>query len=194
MIAWRSWQILAVLCARAVLVYGGVLANVYRHAGIDQTASADVIIVLGASQWDGQPSPVFQARLDKGYDLYSAGYAPYIIVTGGIGEFDMYSESEVGKKYLQGRGVRADAIYTEGVSHTTFQNLNEAARIMHEEGYASALLVSHDFHMMRAKKMSHDLGVVVLAAPVVSQSIVQQFKYSMREVWVYALYRTFWVA
>ena len=193
MSAWRSLRILAVLCATVVLIYNAVLANVYRHAGIDQTRVTDVIIVLGASQWDGRPSPVFQARLDRAYDLYRAGYAPYIIVTGGIGELDTYSDSEVGKKYLQGRGVHEGAIYAEEVSRTTFQNLNEAARIMHEEGYASALLVSHDFHMMRAKKMSRDLGFITFAAPVVSQSATQQFKYSVREVWMYALYRVFGV-
>lgn len=189
----RSAQALAVWCAILGLAYLAVLLNVYRHASIDQTTSADVIIVLGASQWNGMPSPIFQARLDHAYDLYKAGYAPRIILTGGFGEGDVFSESKVGMEYLVGRGVPRAAMSIEEVSHTTLQSLREAIRIIREEGYRSAILVSHDFHMMRAQKMAQDLGLVVFVSSVATQSVTQKLRYSAREVWVYALYRMFGV-
>ncbi|MEK9154067.1 MAG: YdcF family protein [Patescibacteria group bacterium] len=191
MSARRTVQTLAVLCAVLVFAYGAILANVYRHAGIDQTRVIDVIIVLGASQWNGTPSPVFQARLDHAYDLYEEGYAPRIILTGGSGEGDVFSESDVGRKYLALRGVPSDAIHIEEVSHTTVQNLRESARIMQTHGYQSALLVSHDFHMMRAKRMAHDLGINAHPSPVATANDAQQLKYGTREVWTYVLYRMF---
>ena len=94
-------------------MYGAILANVYSHAGIDQTRATDVIVVLGASQWNGAPSPIFQARLDHAYDLYERGYAPRVILTGGFGEGDVFSESAVGREYLALRGVPSDAIHIE---------------------------------------------------------------------------------
>lgn len=189
----RLAQTLAVFCATLALVFVAILANVYRHANIDQTTAADVIIVLGASQWDGMPSPIFRARLEHAYDLYSAGYASHVILTGGFGEEDAFSESNVGKMYLAKRGVPLSAMSIEEASHTTQQSLSETARIISERGYNSALLVSHDFHMMRAQKMARDLGFVVFASPVETQSAAQKLRYSAREVWVYALYRVFGV-
>lgn len=187
----RAAGVLIVLFAILVFAYVSILANVYRHASIDQTASADVIIVLGASQWNGMPSPIFQARLDHAYDLYKAGYAPRMILTGGFGEGDVFSESKVGMEYLVGRGVPPSVMSIEEVSHTTLQSVREAIRIIRAEGYRSAILVSHDFHSMRAKKMAQDLGLVVFVSSVATRSVAQKFRYSVREVWAYILYETF---
>ncbi len=187
----RAARVLFVVCAAGVVAYIVIGVNVYRHAGIDQVALADVIIVLGASQWNGVPSPVLQARLDHAYDLYEAGSAPSIILTGGFGEGDVFSESGASREYLIERGVPRDAIAIEEISHTTVQNLREAAQIMRDHGYRRALLVSHDFHMMRAKKMARDLGLDAYPSPVATASDTQKLKYSAREVSVYVLYRMF---
>ena len=106
----------------------GVLIK--RQAGRDEARPSDAIVVLGAAQWDGKPSPVLQARLDHAFDLYAAGLAPKVIVTGGVGTGDNYSEGEVARQYLLRKGVPAAAVLTENRGRSSYESMEGATLLM----------------------------------------------------------------
>lgn len=185
----RSVRILLWVCAAAVMAFAAIMANVYRHMSLEELRPAHAIVVLGASQWNGAPSPVLQARLDYAERLYREGYAPLIILTGGRGNGETFAESRVGKDYLMRHGVDKRAILIEDESRTTLQNLRQAAALLGSHDLHTILLVSHDFHMMRAKAMARDLEMTASAAPVATQNGLERFRYSIRETLVYILFR-----
>jgi vancomycin permeability regulator SanA len=135
-------MVLVLTCVAIVSLAILVFAIVHQ-ARVDERAPADVILVLGTAQWNGRPSPDLQARLDHAYDLYHDGYAPMILLTGGTGRGDIYSESEVSKSYLEQRGVPTSAMRTVG-GLTTWQNLQEA-RASDLRDNERVLLVSDPF-------------------------------------------------
>jgi uncharacterized SAM-binding protein YcdF (DUF218 family) len=157
-----------------------------RQAGRDEARPSDAIVVLGAAQWDGKPSPVLQARLDHAFDLYIAGLAPKLIVTGGVGTGDSYSEGEVARQYLLRKGVPAAALLTETHGRTSYESMAGAAALMQRNGWHSALLVSDPFHMYRLKRMANDLGVQAATSPTRTSPIrpgsAEERRYMAREV------------
>jgi uncharacterized SAM-binding protein YcdF (DUF218 family) len=161
------------------------------HGRIEELRSADVIIVLGAGQMNGEPSPVFRTRLDRAFELYHNAFSPLVILTGGIGEGEDISDSRVGKDYLIRRGIQEDHIVIEEESRTTKQNLFFAREIMNGYDARSALLVSHDFHMMRAKNMARDMGMVIFPAPVQTKNTFYYLAYLSREIRMTLLYILF---
>jgi uncharacterized SAM-binding protein YcdF (DUF218 family) len=162
----------------------GVLIK--RQAGRDEARPSDAIVVLGAAQWDGKPSPVLQARLDHAFDLYAAGFAPKVIVTGGVGVGDNYSEGEVARQYLLRKGVPTTAVLTENRGRTSYESMEGAALLMQRSGWHSALLVSDPFHMYRLKRMATDLGVQAATSPTRTSPILpgsdEERRYMLREV------------
>ena len=168
---------------------------VKRQAGRDEARPSDAIVVLGAAQWDGKPSPVLQARLDHAYDLYAAGFAPKMIVTGGVGTGDSYSEGEVARQYLLHKGVPAAALLTETQGRTSYESMQGATALMQRNGWHSALLVSDPFHMYRLKRMASDLGVQSVASPTRTSPIrpgsAEERQYMAREVASLADYLVF---
>lgn len=132
---------------------------------VDRAAPADAVVVLGAAVADAQPTPVFRARLDHGVDLVLQGIAPRLVLTGGIGAGDRLAESEVGARYAEARGVHADAILTEGVSRTTSENLEEAARLLVPRGWTRVVVVSDPYHLHRACLIARDVGLDPLPSP-----------------------------
>lgn len=156
----RRWLKVAVgvLAIGIVLAPILVFAAVYRQARMNDAQPADAIVVLGAAQFNGVPSQVFQARLDTAYELYRQGYAPTIIVTGGRLPGDQFTEAEAGKNYLVDRGVPADAILMENVSHNTAASFEGVRRILEPRGIESLLLVSDGFHLYRSKMLAEDAG------------------------------------
>lgn len=171
--------------------YAALIVNVYRHGGQRATREADAIVVLGAAQWNGKPSPMFQARLERARTLYQGGSAPYIIVTGGVGEGAMIADSHIGKKYLVNAGIDERAILIEEQSRTTWQNLNQVKKVLSNKQSRSILLVSHDFHIMRAVEMARDLGIEAQASPVRTNDASSKFVFSAREAGLYILYLIF---
>lgn len=135
-----------------------VFAAVYRQARSNEARPVDAIVVLGAAQFNGVPSQVFQARLDTAFDLYQQGYAPTIVVTGGRMMGDQFTEAEAGKNYLVDRGVPAGAILMENVSHNTAASFEGVGRILRPRGVESLLLVSDGFHLYRSKMLAEDAG------------------------------------
>ena len=174
-----------------VIVSLALLAFAIIHqARQDERVPADAIVVLGTAQWNGRPSPDLQARLDHAYDLYHDGYAPMIVLTGGTGKGDIYSESEVSKAYLQERGVPASAMRTVG-GLTTWQNLQEARQSLLRDN-ERVLLVSDPFHMFRSKRMAQDLGLIAFTSPTQTSPIrpntMLEYKYVARECAAYVAY------
>ena len=155
-------------------------------------ASADAIIVLGASQWGGTPSPVFKARLDWAKHLYQQNYAPLIITTGGVGEGESISEALVGKRYLVDQGIRPENILSENNGKTSWQSLSAVSRLYQSEGVSSIILVSDSFHMLRLHKMAQDLGFIAFTSPAPNSPITAnkalELRYVFREAVVFTAY------
>lgn len=186
--------ILGVLAALAAVVVAGFILAVLisRQATRDEAGPADAIVVLGAAQWNGKPSPVLQARLDHAYDLWTAKYAPAIIVTGGTGDGDKYSESAVARQYLIGRGIPGSALLMEQQGRTSYESMIGASDLMQQHGWRRVLLVSDPFHMLRLKRMADDLGLRSLTSPTRTSPIVSgsetEWYYKLREVATLAYY------
>jgi uncharacterized SAM-binding protein YcdF (DUF218 family) len=133
--------------------------RVWSQANRDEVHSADAIVVLGAAQYDGDPSPVFQARLDHAAYLYDTGVSNTIIVTGGKAEGDRFSEAEAGETYLTDQqGVDSNRILRETEGTTTLESLEAVWDIAEPRDISSVLLVSDPMHSERIKMIASDLG------------------------------------
>ncbi len=154
---WLRWGV-GIVALGFFLVPFLVFASVYRQARTNEARPVGAIVVLGAAQFNGIPSQVFRARLDTAFDLYQQGYASTIVVTGGRIPGDQYTEAEAGKIYLVDRGVPADAILMENVSHNTAASFDGVRRILQPRGVESLLLVSDGFHLYRSKMLAEDAG------------------------------------
>jgi vancomycin permeability regulator SanA len=143
----------------AVLAYPAWLAfRVWDQSHSDEVHTADAIVVLGAAQYNGEPSPVLKARLDQVTYLWNEGLADSVIVTGGKQEGDRYTEAEASHMYLEDQGVPAENIFEEEEGTTTLESLERVRDIADERGIDSLLLVSDPLHSERIKRMAHDLG------------------------------------
>jgi len=187
-------KILLSLCIIFIVIYIILGLRIYYYSNIDETEKADAIVVLGAAQWSGQPSPVFKARLEHVLSLYKNRFSSKIILTGGIGKKETISEAQVGKEYLVEIGVDVEDVFMEDTGETSLQSLKEVVRISEEQNFKSVILVSDGFHIMRLKRMAKDLNINAFSSPVKKSSISSayvNFKYIMREVSVYILYLLF---
>lgn len=150
---------LVALLIVAVLAYPAWLAfRVWDQSHHDEVHSADAIVVLGAAQYNGRPSPVLKARLDQGLYLYNEGLADTVIVTGGKREGDRFTEAQAAHMYLESEGIPAENILEEEEGSTTYESLEHVAEIAEEQQIDSLLLVSDPMHSERIKRMAHDLG------------------------------------
>jgi uncharacterized SAM-binding protein YcdF (DUF218 family) len=133
--------------------------RVWDQANSDEVHSADAIVVLGAAQYDGQPSPIFKARLDHAAYLYDTGVSNTIVVTGGKAEGDRFSEAEAGERYLiDSKGVDSQRILSEAEGTTTLESLKGVWDLAGDQEIESVLLVSDPMHSERIKMIAADLG------------------------------------
>ncbi|MGH2806904.1 MAG: YdcF family protein [Actinomycetota bacterium] len=132
--------------------------EIWQQSRHDEVRAADVIVVLGAAQYDGKPSPVLKARLDQAAYLYNEDLSPLVIVTGGKQEGDRFTEAQVSHDYLEEQGIPAEDILAEEEGRTTYESLSEVSEIAEAEGIDTALLVSDPLHSERIKRMAVDLG------------------------------------
>src|SRR2546426_5428583 len=123
--------------------------QIYQQSTVDEAQPADVILVLGAAEYRGRPSPVLKARLDHALDLYSRHLAPRIITTGGAGGDPVYTEGGVGRSYLMSRGVPPEDIIVESESESTLESTSMAGEIMRRMGLHSVIVVSDGYHIYR---------------------------------------------
>jgi uncharacterized SAM-binding protein YcdF (DUF218 family) len=153
--------IVAILAAIVIAITSTGVA-VWRAAHTDDASRvdrADVILVLGAAQYDGRPSPVFEGRLRHAALLYREGRAETILVLGGSAPGDRSSEAQAGRDWLISEGVPSTAVVASPVGTTTLESLEAAAAWMRQRGLRSAFLVSDPWHNLRVKRMASDLGI-----------------------------------
>lgn len=158
-------RILAILGIAVAVWLGGVIWLVSRQQYRDETRPADAIIVFGAAEYSGRPSPIFKARLDHAYTLFRQGMAPLIITTGGAAEDPRFSEGGVGRDYLVLRGVPDSAIIAETQSSDTSESAARIANILRANHLHTCLAVSDGYHLFRVKRMLEKQGVTVYASP-----------------------------
>jgi uncharacterized SAM-binding protein YcdF (DUF218 family) len=161
---WARRLIIGALLMGLVLV-GGTAFRVWQVARIDDYTKADAIVVLGAAQYSGTPSSVFEARLDQAYKLFKAGVAPRVITVGGKQDGDLYTEAASGKNYLQDRGVPSDKILAVETGSDTLRSIEAVATAMGARDMSSAVLVSDPWHSLRTRTMARDAGLKAWAAP-----------------------------
>jgi uncharacterized SAM-binding protein YcdF (DUF218 family) len=177
------WYSLVALCAVWLVALGTVIAWGSR----DRAKASDAIVVLGAAQYWGRPSPVLRARLDHAVRLWRRGLAPRLILTGGVGEGDTTSEAAVSRKYVIGEGVPDTAILLETTGRTTRESLRSVARMMqsHNGGDAptepKVILVSDPFHMLRLDILARRFGL----APYTSPTRTSPISANTGETWRY---------
>ena len=159
---WKALSI-AALALLSVVVY--VSIEIGRQSTRDEARPADVILVLGAAEYRGRPSPVLKARLDHALDLYQRKMAPVLITTGGAGGDPDYTEGGVGRSYLIAHDVPSEAIIVEPEGETTAHSIAAAGEIMQRMGLKSCILVSDGYHIFRAQKMLEFRGIKVYGSP-----------------------------
>lgn len=164
------------------------LAAIVAWAGRNASANADVIVVLGAAQYDGRPSPVLKARLDHAVQLYKDGMAPRLLFTGGRRDGDAVSEAVAGQRYSVKHGVPAAAITLEGNSRTTLASIRGTALLLRTDSMTrapSVLLVSDPFHMLRLTVLARLYGLRPYPSPTRTSPISARqsvaFEYIVRE-------------
>ncbi len=168
-----------------VIAYPAYTAfRVWRASMLDQAQPADAIVVLGAAQYNGRPSPVLQARLDHAANLWQRKLAPRIVVTGGRVEGDAQTEAAASAGYLARRGVPDNAVLREVQGRTSWQSLQAAARFMRQRDIEKVILVSDPFHSARVATMAEELGLEPLVSPTRTSPIGgrQALPYYVKEV------------
>ncbi len=188
---------LAALAVAAVVVVAVVAVAVWRAAHIDDARrvdEVDIIVVLGAAQYAGRPSPVFAGRLEQAALLYRERRAPSVLVLGGNQPGDVTTEAQAGRDYLIEQGLPPDAVVAEPEGRTTLESLRAAASYMREHGMRSAFLVSDPWHNLRIKRMASDLGIQAYASATwhsAARSQLTRLAGYARETFAYLYYRLF---
>jgi uncharacterized SAM-binding protein YcdF (DUF218 family) len=141
------------------------LASVVVAARHDDAGPADAIVVMGAAQYNGRPSPVFRARLDHAAALFRRGLAPLVLVTGGVGQGESRSEAVVGRDYLLTVGLPASALAIEAAGRTSATSVAAAASDLRRRGGFTVLFVSDGFHMLRLGFLARRYGLHALGSP-----------------------------
>ena len=164
-------SIVGVMLLAGALIYTVALVAVLVASQHDQRRAADAIIVLGAAQYNGRPSPVLRARLDHAIVLYREGYAPLIVVTGGVGRGDTTSEAIVGRRYLIGRDVPGSAVVAQPVGRNTATSMTAVGDWLRERHLGRVLLVSDPFHMFRLRMEARRTSLQAYTSPTPSSPI-----------------------
>jgi len=163
-----------------VIVWAGSMAAVFVWSEMDQARPADSIVVLGAAQYDGRPSPVLRARLDHGIELWEHKMAKLLILTGGRGYGDTTTEAAVGKAYARKHGVPDSAIVLENQGRTTRESMLGVADILEKRGIKSAILVSDPFHMLRLSIIGRRFGMKPYTSPTRTSPIAPNSETQLR--------------
>jgi uncharacterized SAM-binding protein YcdF (DUF218 family) len=181
---WLVTLVVFVILA-GVFLSASLLAAIYWQARTDQIAPVDAIVVLGAAQYDGRPSPVLRARLDEALVAFRDGVAPLVVVSGGRQPGDRYTEAEASRDYLIEHGVPRTAILLENEGRTSEQSMDGVAKILRPRGLHRILLVSDGFHLFRLKIMARHLGLTALGLAAstspIKQGSKEELSYVIRE-------------
>jgi uncharacterized SAM-binding protein YcdF (DUF218 family) len=157
-----------------------VARDIRRQSNVDEARAADVILVLGAAEYRGRPSPILEARLNHALFLYRQGLAPRVMTTGGKGGDPVFTEGGVGRAYLSRHGIPSEAIIVESEGDTTVYSTAAAAEIMRRMNLHSCIVVSDGYHIYRVKRMLQFDGIDVYGSPRPSEP-----RHGWRQEWVY---------
>ena len=176
----------------AFLLFLGITGlRIVQAAGEVPSRKADAVVIFGAAEYAGRPSPVYRARLDHGFELFEKGMAPVVITTGGAGQDPDFSEGGVGRDYLLRRGVPEQALIAETQGSDTAQSAARVANIMHVNGMRTCIAVSDAYHVFRIRALLEHEGVQVEVAPRPEsrpRSLLQRFSAAMREAMSYLIW------
>ena len=160
-----GWKIaLGVLVVLALYV-GGTFVQVWQASRDDQAQEAGAIVVMGAAQYNGVPSPVFEARLDHGRELYEQGLSDVVVVTGGRQEGDEFSEAQAGALWLEEHGVPEEALRLEVQGRNSWESLAASARFLEDDGIDDVMIVSDPFHSKRLEEIASEVGLEAFVSP-----------------------------
>lgn len=194
----RLFSALLLFLIAAVTVLGVTAIAVWKTAHKDEASRidhADVILVLGAAQYNGRPSPVFESRLRHAALLYSESFSSSIVVLGANQQGDVTTEAEAGKNWLLiNGGLPETSVFAEAKGNTTLQSLEAAATFMRQHDFRTAFLVSDPWHNLRIRRMARDLGInAFVSATGASAARTQWTRFSgySRETFGYLYYRVF---
>ncbi len=164
----RSAVVVACAVATGGATYVGATAIDVARAGHGSPSRADAIVVLGAAQYDGRPSPLLESRLQKALQLFRDGIAPVIAVTGGKQEGDRFTEAQASRTWLEERGVPSSSIVSEDVGTDTWESLSALEPVLREVAVRDVVAVTSAWHVARAVSMLDELGVgaVGVEAPI----------------------------
>lgn len=184
--AGRTIRMLLTSTIATVLVFWiGWMGAVLLWSTLDQARPAESIVVLGAAQYDGHPSPVLRARLDHAVDLWNRHMAQIVILTGGRGPGDTTSEAAVGRGYVKRHGIPDAAILLENEGRTTRASLLAVSKMLSNRGMKTAILVSDPFHMLRLWILSRRFGFTPYTSPTrtspISPNREERWRYMLGE-------------
>lgn len=162
--AWPLWLV-GFLFAALVIYFFCVDRAILQAASLQELHPADAIVVFGAAEYSGHPSPVFRARLDHAFELYQQKLAPVVITTGGAAADPRYNEGGVGHDYLMEKGIPEERLIAETQASDTAKSAVRVAAIMRENHMHTVIAVSDEYHVFRIRKMLQREGVVVYLAP-----------------------------
>jgi uncharacterized SAM-binding protein YcdF (DUF218 family) len=188
--------------ARRIVTFGALLVVVYLLVTLvqvwqasrrDEARPADAIVVFGAAQYNGRPSPVLRARLDHAADLYDDDVAGVIVVTGGSQPGDRYTEASASADYLARKGIPQEDILRENAGTNSWQSMASAANFLKRQGKEQVILVTDPFHAARVQAMAEELGLDAHVSPTRTSPIAgtDELKHFGRETVAVALGRIF---
>jgi uncharacterized SAM-binding protein YcdF (DUF218 family) len=185
----RPWLLFLLVAAGALLLFSGITGLGIVRASVQMPAQpADAIVVFGAAEYAGRPSPVYRARLDHGFELFQKSMAPVVITTGGAGQDPDFSEGGVGRDYLLRRGIPERNLIAETQGADTAQSAARVANIMRANGMKSCIAVSDAYHVFRIRALLDHEGINAEVAPRPDskpRSVWQRFVAVMREAMSY---------
>jgi uncharacterized SAM-binding protein YcdF (DUF218 family) len=171
---WTGRRAIGGILLAIVLIalgWAAVVVTVAVPAAPDEATGADAIVVLGAAQYNGRPSPVFRARLDHAATLYQRGLAPTVLVTGGVGVRDTLNEADVGRDYLVRLGIPDNVVLPLVGGSDTFTSIDQVRRWFDGRDSRRVLLVSDGFHMLRLRIIARRLGLTPYTSPAAGSPI-----------------------
>ena len=189
----RPWVLILLAIVGAFVLFLGITGTrIVRAAAETPKKKADAIVVFGAAEYAGRPSPVYRARLDHAFELFRRGMAPVVITTGGAAQDPDFSEGGVGRDYLARRGIPEQDLIAETQGSDTAQSAERVATILRANGMHTCIAVSDAYHLFRIRALLEHEGVQVEVAPRPEsrpRSLIQRFGAAMREAMSYFLWK-----
>jgi uncharacterized SAM-binding protein YcdF (DUF218 family) len=182
----------AVTLVGAVIVTAYATFRIWNQGERDERRPADAIVVMGAAEYDGRPSPVFRARLDHAVALYREGLAPLLVVTGGKAAGDRTTEAAVARDFAIAQGVPAKSILMEDQGRTTLESLRTVSQMLRTRGARDVVFVSDRTHMLRVLRMARDQGLTSFGSPTTTSptdaDVTRRADATLHELGALALY------